>query len=449
MKRICLILSLLLLISGCGNESGFNEQDLRIPSGFVRVVHAMPDAPRLVTKIQAQRLPSLNFGESTPYQPTIPEIERKLEISFFNGNDETTVATRAISVPNEHLFTIIIAGTMAAPEIIMFSNERPTSKEEISVQIFNASIRDPASYDFFLTRGNEVSSNPTSQLSSLQISESYLIPAALNYRLQFSKTGSNEIIWDSGPFQIAETSSNPLFVVLDNFGTSPEAVRVIAYDNERLVFPKDPTPSAIRIAHMIADVGPLDIYVEGELVDQNISFQEVGMIKEVAPGDRAFSITSAGNSDDVIVQETLAVSPGDFHTVALINSMEEPLAVINTDSFRRIPQTITLTISNYSTNAADVSIFVLEAGEDPSDSFPITQQRFGQTTVNTLPENNYEFFVYNPLSNIPLAGPLLLAASGKALYRIYIADQTDPSLPIQLLLGDDLDPPFEPLINHD
>ena len=129
--------------------------------------------------------------------------------------------------------------------------------------------------------------------------------------------------------------------------------------------------------------------------------------------------------------------------------MEEPLAVINTDSFRRIPQTITLTISNYSTNAADVSIFVLEAGEDPSDSFPITQQRFGQTTVNTLPENNYEFFVYNPLSNIPLAGPLLLAASGKALYRIYIADQTDPSLPIQLLLGDDLDPPFEPLINHD
>ena len=138
MKRICLILPLLLLIIGCGNESGFNEQDLRIPSGFVRVVHAMPDAPRLVTKIQAQRLPSLNFGESTPYQPTIPEIERKLEISFFDGSSETTIATRAISVPNEHLFTVIIAGTMAAPEIIIFSNERPTSKEEISVQIFNA-----------------------------------------------------------------------------------------------------------------------------------------------------------------------------------------------------------------------------------------------------------------------------------------------------------------------
>ena len=200
---------------------------------------------------------------------------------------------------------------------------------------------------------------------------------------------------------------------------------------------------------MIADVGPLDIYVEGELVDQNISFQEVGMIKKVTPGDRAFSITSSGNPNEVILQETLAVSPGDFHTVALINSMEEPLAVINTDSFRRIPQNMTLTISNYSANAADVSIFVLEPGEDLSDSFPITQQRFGQTTVNTLPENNYEIFVYNPLSNTLLAGPLLLAASGKALYRIYIADQIDPSLPIQLLLGDDLDPPFEPSINHD
>ena len=89
MKRICLILSFLFFISGCGNETGFNEQDLRIPSGFVRVVHAMPDAPRLITKIQARRLPLLNFGESTPYQPTIPEIERKLEISFFNGNSKT------------------------------------------------------------------------------------------------------------------------------------------------------------------------------------------------------------------------------------------------------------------------------------------------------------------------------------------------------------------------
>ena len=79
---------------------------------------------------------------------------------------------------------------------------------------------------------------------------------------------------------------------------------------------------------------------------------------------------------------------------------------------------MTLTISNYSANAADVSIFVLEPGEDLSDSFPITQQRFGQTTVNTLPENNYEIFVYNPLSNTLLAGPLLLAASGLSLIHI-------------------------------
>ena len=444
MKRICLILSFLFFINGCGNESGFNEQDLRIPSGFVRVVHAMPDAPRLITKIQARRLPLLNFGESTPYQPTIPEIERKLEISFFNGNDETIVATQAISVPNQHLFTVIIAGTIAAPEIITFSNEQPTSKEEISIQIFNASIQDSNSYDFFLTRDNEPPSTPNFQLSPLQVSESYQTPAASNYHLQFSKTGTSEIIWNSGPFQISETSSNPLFILLDNFGAGPEPVRVMGYDNERLIFSKDPTYSAIRIAHMIADAGPLDIYVEGELIEQNISFQDVGMIKEVGSGDKAFLITNAGKSDEVLLEEFLALSPGEFHTVALINRREEPLAVINTDSFRRIPQAMTLTVSNYSANAADVSVFVLETGQDPSDSFPISQQRLGQTTINTVPENNYEFFVYNRLSNALLAGPLTLTASSKALYRVYIADQFDPSLPIQLLLGDDLDPPFEP-----
>ena len=444
MKRVWIILSLTILMSGCGNESGFNEQDLRIPSGFVRVVHAMPDGPRLVTQIQAQRLASLNFGESTPYQSTIPEVERKLEISFFNGSDETIVATQTINVPNGHLFTIIIAGTMATPEIITFTNEQPASTDDISIQIFNGSVGTSASYDFFLTRGNESLTMPTTQLSSLQLSENYSVAAGSNYRLQFSGTGNSEIIWNSGLFEIDEASSNPLFLLLDNFGASSEAVNLIGYDNQKIVFPEDSTISAIRVAHMMADTDPLDIYVEGVLVGENISFQQIGSIKEVTPGNKTLSATITGNPKDIILQETLDISPGNFHTVALINNIEEPLAVINTDSFRRIPQAITLTISNYSTIVPDISIFVLESGQDPSDSFPLTQQGFGQTTINILPENNYELLVYNRLTNTLVAGPLTLAAAGNTLYKIYITDQTDSGQSIDLLLGDDLDPPFEP-----
>ena len=101
MKRVWTVLSLLLVLGGCGSEDGFTEQDLRIPSGFVRVIHAMVDAPRLTIEIQTQRLPKLNFGESIPYQPAIPEIDRDLDISFFNGVDETSVLTRTINIPNE------------------------------------------------------------------------------------------------------------------------------------------------------------------------------------------------------------------------------------------------------------------------------------------------------------------------------------------------------------
>ena len=444
MKRVWTVLSLLLVLSGCGSEDGFNEEDLRIPSGFVRVIHAMVDAPRLTVEIQAQRLPRLNFGESIPYQPAIPEIDRDLDISFFNGVDETSVLTRTINVPNNSLYTIVIGGTLAAPELTTIVNEQPQPGGNVTVQIFNGSVNTSESYNVFLTSGEELATTPTAQLSQFQISQPLSRTPSSDYRIQFAETGSDEILWDSGTFEILDASANPLFLILDNFGTGPNQVRMVGFDNTTISFPEDQTLSAVRVAHMIADEAPLDLFIDSQMIAEAISFQEVREIQYISPGEKVFSITHTEDPENIILEQAVIVTPGNYHTLAVFNTAEDPLVAANIDQFRRVNQGMTLSVSAFSATVGPINTFLIRSGENREDFAPISQQSYGETTIFTVPENNYDLFINSAQTNIEAAGPLAIPGASQALYRVYVTDQAGGGSPVQLILGDDLNPPFDP-----
>ena len=444
MKRVWAVLSLLLVLSGCGSEDGFNEQDLRIPSGFVRVVHAMVDAPGLTVEIQAQRLPRLNFGEASSFLPALPDINRDLDITFFNGIDDTSVLSQTIYIPNGRLFTIIIGGTLAAPELTTIINEQTETGDNVTVQIFNGSVNTSDSYDVFLTSGDEVATTPTTQLSQFQVSQPLSRAPASDYRIQFSETGSDEILWDSGAFEIFDASANPLFVIIDNFGTGPNQVRIVGFDNTTISFPEDQTPSAVRVAHMIADDVPLDLFIDSQMVAQAISFQEVSEIQDITPGEKVFTAVRTDDPENVILEQTIIVTPGNYHTLAAFNTADDPLTAINIDQFRRVNQAMTLGISAFSASVGPMNIFLIRSGENRDDFGPVDQRSYGETLTFTIPENDYDLFINAAQTNVEVAGPLRIPAASRRLYRVYVTDQVGGGSPVQLVVGDDLNPPFDP-----
>ncbi|HAK51087.1 MAG TPA: hypothetical protein DCM54_04165 [Gammaproteobacteria bacterium] len=444
MKRVWAVLSLLLVLSGCGSEDGFNEQDLRIPSGFVRIVHAMADAPGLTVEIQAQRLPRLDFGEATSFQPALPDIDRDLDITFFNGVDDTSVLSQTINIPNGRLFTLIIGGTLAAPELTTIINEQAESGDNVTVQIFNGSVNTSGSYDVFLTSGDEVATAPTAQLSQFQVSQPLSRAPASDYRIQFSETGSDEILWDSGAFEIFDGSANPLFVILDNFGTGPNQVRIVGFDNTTISFPEDQTPSAVRVAHMIADDVPLDLFIDSQLVAQAISFQEVSEIQDITPGEKVFSAVRTDDPENVILEQSIIITPGNYHTLAAFNTADDPLTAINVDQFRRVDQAMTLGISAFSASAGPINIYLIRSGENREEFGPVSQRSYGETLTFTIPENDYDLFINAAQTNSEVAGPLQIPAASRGLYRVYVTDQVGGGSPVQLVVGDDLNPPFDP-----
>ena len=123
-----IVLLSVLGLSGCGSDPGFDKHAAS-PSGLVRVIHAVPDAPLLVAEFGKQSLGQINYGESGAITRVIPDLSRETTISFVEQNKLTELTTIDVLVPQSQLITLIITGTMAEPEIIQVNELRGDSTE--------------------------------------------------------------------------------------------------------------------------------------------------------------------------------------------------------------------------------------------------------------------------------------------------------------------------------
>jgi hypothetical protein len=123
-----IVLLSVLGLSGCGSDPGFDKHAAS-PSGLVRVIHAVPDAPLLVAEFGKQSLGQINYGESGAITRVIPDLTRETTISFVEQNKLTELTTVDVLVPQNQLMTLIIAGTMAEPQIIQVNEHRDDSAE--------------------------------------------------------------------------------------------------------------------------------------------------------------------------------------------------------------------------------------------------------------------------------------------------------------------------------
>jgi len=431
MKRVWIVLSLLLVLGGCGSESGFTENDLRIPTGFLRVVHAVPDSPNLRVELQTQSFGILNFGEGTSFQPVLPEINRTLAISVFNGTEFTTVSEETINIALDQAVTVVIAGTLAAPQLFFF--EEPSVIDgNIPIRFFNATSS-PEAYDIYLTQDDEPAISPTAQLSQFEDSKVEREPAE-NYRLRFANADSSDILWDSGIFGILE-GSTAVILLIDNFGSSPNAVRMLSADFTS--FPEDQTPGALQLAHMIPDaVSLIDIYLDGELMAEELDYLDVTEYHDIAPGAKLVKVTEAGLPENIINESTLFITAGEFQSITAVNLLAVAAITSNREELRRVPGSMTLTISNFATPLSFANMFLISPGEDYRDFNPFFQFRSNDTLNVAVPQGDYDM-VFTDQGNNEIIRTTLPAAES-ALYRIYLTDTPGGGLPIEFLLRGDL-----------
>ncbi len=444
MRRFCAVLTFLLVLSGCGSEEGFDERAQLPPAGFLRVIHAMPHAPDIAAEYQAQFLGSLGFGQPLAFQAVLPNLERTLRITYFDGTSAQHLISETFRVDVNHEVTVVVVGSLDAPDLIIIDNAPiTTDTSDVAVQIVHASSRTPESLAFYLSSDGEQPTSPTSQVDQFGVSATIPTPPGEGYSLRATAVGSEETLYDSGDFVLI-ADIRPIFIVLDHFGPGGQTFRVAsATDDGVFPFPLERLDSAARFANLVADSGPLDFYIDGELVNSGFEYQKIGGFHDLSRDEHTIVVTPAGEPLTVILDAVTTLESGSHHTLSVIGPVAEPVLAQSFDEFRRIEFRATLTVGDYSPTLNNLDVYVVPSGEDFLLAFPLVMA-LGQSDSQVFTPDEYDLVVTAAGSVVIDSGPHPLSLSGNGMYRIYVADAIGGGSPTIIVQGDDFAPPFDP-----
>ena len=447
MRRFRVYLSLLLVLYGCGSEEGFDENQIA-PRGFLRIVHAIPEAPEISSTLQIQRLGTLDYGEFSTNIAVLPDIDREFNLTYYDGDSVQDLLTDTLHVEIDYLVTVVIAGTMAEPQLIIVEDPSPVieeGSEDSELLIVHASSQAPSSIDLFLTTGDDPPAEPRTQLSHFQATEKIVVPPNAAYRLRYASTGTDDILWDSGEFEIMAQTQG-LMLITDHSGPGSHSGRILPLASQNtLSFPSEELPSAARFANMMADApDEVDFYINDQLTETGIQFQETGGFHDYASAEIiTVKVTETDTPENVYLERQITLHSGNWHTITIYGPLDDARIALSLDHFRRIQNRVTLSLNNYSPSLGNLNAYVVPPGENYTDLTPINLL-LGTSNSGILYANDYDLTITPADSQTIDSGPHPLSMPERGIYRVDITDSSGGGRPSIIVTGDDFTTPSGP-----
>ena len=440
----CALLTFFFL-SGCGSEDGFTPE--APPAGLLRVFNAIPDSPGLIVNFENQSIGFIEFGASSAFIQVLPEVTRTLRVSFIENREETTLIGRDVEIAVDDFLTAVIAGTMNDPQVILISDIPADFVADGTIselRIVHAATAATTTVNFHLTADDVPAGNPLVSVSRNSATELIIIEASENARLRVFNSDSVSL-WDSGTFNFI-ASARSLFLLLDYFGPGNTVVRTVSVGAAATSsFPGEVITSSVRFANMVSDRTAVDLYLDGALMAAGLLFGDVGDYQDLDAGEYTVTVTTANSIDDVIAEMTHTAVSGEFHTV-IATGLGEFNGILNSeDDLRRVASRANVAFSNVSPTAGAADLYVLQPGQSITDFLPSVSGLSSPGNASTrLVPGTYELTLTQSGTRTVTFGPQQISVSADGLYRVYFTDSPGGGNPVQIILGDDYSPDFNP-----
>jgi hypothetical protein len=446
------LLSTLLGLAACGTDEGFIEP-LAVPSGFLRIVNAIPDAPRLATVVAGSNQSTLNFTESSPFSGVLPSLPRELSVIYAGDGQTETLLSREITVADNEQRSLILAGTLDSPVVIDILNAPLTANTNnfAEITIVHAANSYPAEVGFILVQDGNFSTATTTLLGQFTPSLALNPTLGAGYELFAVRTlpaagavpADADILWRSGIFNLP-ANTRPLLVLMDYFGPGGQTVKVNSITQQgTLPFASDNTPAAVRVVNSLPSQGPIDVFLNGSLFLANPAFGVVNDYKLTDfPGTPTFRVTPAGDPSTVLLEITPPVSKGNFYALAITNGSGDNTSfamALYLEDNRAIPSRMVITGINTAPGApALLDYYLLESGQTLDSTNPVSfnNSLLSNTSFAVLP-GDYDLVITETSNKTALFGPLPVNVVNNAVYRFFITDAAGGGAPIQVVLADD------------
>lgn len=423
------------LLTSCGNEEGFTQIDA--PTGFLRVVHAVSDAPVLQFIVDERPEANLRFSETSGFINTLPELPIEVRVVYFVDRQPVTVASTEITIKQNHDVTVIAAGTLDNPRLITTDNGLPEFDPEATtaeIQFVHGATKAPDALNF-----------STDQTDALTLSfgdTTELIDIPADTTTGFDVSDANDTsLWSASATMTASTRS--LLLLIDYFGPGNGTVRLARISEGGTGNFASDHPSAIRIANMLPDRGPVDVMFGTTVLAQAISFGETGEFVNIPAGQHDVRVTLSGQPENAIYDDAYLISAGLFQTLTVTGLGENISSRLSPDDFRQVPIRLTLNVThaapsaNPDSSTASLDFYLLEQGDTVDSRLPNAALSLLSTSTVFVLEGTYDMVITAQGTEDILFGPQRVDLVNDNLYRIFLTDTPGGGTPIQVVLEDD------------
>lgn len=454
MRKAFLLFSMAaVFIAGCGGSSSNSSTPPgpTFPAGEVvfEIVHASQDAPPVNLSVGGNVVASgADFGDAAFVTTEDGEVTIVVEGIIPGGNTDVITATDTFA--DGQRVTVFAANDVANIGPIVLVDDQPeVAATDVRLRVVHAAsnvtpIADMV--DIYVTAPADPISSaaPITLMFGDFTPDAVTVPAG-DYRIRITPAASSTVVYDSGTVALAG-GSDLVVAAIANVGPGESPVELIALTGSASLRLLDSeTPADVRVAHLAADVGPVDVLIDDVLSPvQGAAFGAITGYLPLAAGPTNFKVTVADDASAVAIDtlDEVALEAGETYTVAAVGlagdgSLTYDVAV---DNPRRIATESRVRIFHSSPAAGDVDIYVVGTG-DPIDGLTpdFAAVPFGaETGYVPLAPGGYDVHVTEAGDQtMPVLPVVAVTLDAGGIYTAIAVDAAGGGEPVGLVLADD------------
>jgi len=366
-----------VMLVGCSDND--DDPVAQEPTSKVRAVHAVSDAPAVTVLIDGSAAVSgAEFKQAAVISPTLGTYSLAVDAILPGGSTTTVIDPSDVTLEEGFSYDVIAVGKVGNIESVVLADDGDrTDANAVRLRVAHlspgAEMAAGGPVDVYLTAfGAPLPADATFSFSFKENVGPLEVPAADDYQIRVTPTGSDTVVYDSG--EIALPAGADLLVgAIDNtvFGNSPVSLLVINGSDTSEILDAG-TGAGIRAAHNSSSPTPnVDIFLNEDPdmspAATNVAFGETvpaaaitGAYVVLDAGENRVAVTATGVTSSTAIDETLELANGDLKTILAAGVLADGLdTLVFSDDNRRIATEAKLRVIHGAIEAPTVDVFLV------------------------------------------------------------------------------------------
>ncbi len=441
LKSIALVCGLFAL-AACDSSNNNRDRSFNL-----QVLHGSPDAPAVNVLVDGDAvLTDFDYKDGSGWV-VLDEGTYEIRVDgILPGGNATVIGPVDLAFDRDMTYTIAAVNDVANIEpVVIAQPDEDVSAGAARLFVLHAAAAAPTVDVFVTAPGADLAASaPVGTFAFKETIGPAEVPAG-DYQIRVTAAGNPAaVVFDSGTVPLSDGDDLVVAAVPNTSGgAAPISLVGLAEAGSVELLDVD-TPTALRVGHLSADTGLVDVLVNGAEYLADVPFTAVTGFDALPADTYNVQVTAANNPGVVAIGPVdLELAAGTWYSVLAVGNFATIEALIATDDARPVATNAKVRIIHAAANpaAASVDIYVTAVGADINNEEPaLSGVAFKDNTgYLDLPAGDYDVTVTIAGTKTAAIGPATISiADGdvfSAIARDPVPGETEFGL---ILLADEL-----------